>query len=627
MARRKQQQQQSESKEQQQPQSPKEQDDQDEPCRGDVIDYGNNDDDDEHHDSFELDQPKRIGRNASILLSPTQDIMNKLFISKEELGGSKVFQESFNSSMKFFVNDSANSDTTFHDCYDMEYFSDNDNGEIDEEVDDRQPIILGEGAFAIVYRCIHKVNGRHYAVKEIGNNASYTSCNGNSIKFEIQALRKLKDYPNLVTPLFDVFDSDLNDETYLVMEEMKGGNLLERLQIKEFYPEKEAKKVVRTCLEAIKCCHQKLIVHRDIKPENILLLSPEDDTKIKLADFGCSKKIIPGNTSYLRTLCGTKYYVAPEILMVEEEDPQSGYDERCDIWSIGVLAYVLLAGYQPFEGSDEEISEFICGGDYEFHEKYWSDVGLQPKKLIRGLLTVDPDLRMTINRALDSDWLSRKSTTTTTTQSPPAKSSNTFSNINNNKIKTPALKKKERNRGIKGEKKKSKSSKDQLRQQKGDSSTTSSSPLATAKPLSLAALPTKKKKSKSSQLLSDSPASSPITATILATPNTSPMKSKKSKSKQFPPKSPASFPTTPSAPATPTTPQTKKKKSKLKSKQLSPKSPASSKGMQKRSLSTKEVENDRLSSPKTPSPSSPSKTKKSFMSKLLSPRRPPSSSL
>ena len=128
----------------------------------------------------------------------------------------------------------------------------------------------------------------------------------------------------------------------MVMAEMRGGDLLSRIVDKEVYTEREARGVCKILFEAVLYCHQKRVAHRDIKPENLLLVDEHDDTNIKLADFGFAKKVT-GDLS-LSTLCGTAQYVAPEILDFQVE----GYDERCDMWSVGVVTYILLGKFLRF---------------------------------------------------------------------------------------------------------------------------------------------------------------------------------------------------------------------------------------------------------------------------------------
>ena len=287
-------------------------------------------------------------------------------------------QESF-SSLSLCVNDSAGG-KDFTDCY-------------------RKRGILGEGGFAIVYRCKHRLNRQYYAVKEVLNE-EYEGTGGEDVKGEISALKTLRDGP-FVVRLLDVFQTV--ERTHMVMEEMAGGDLLERITEKGLYRERDARKVSRTLFEAIAFCHKKRICHRDIKPENILLASPHSDTSIKLADFGCSGRITSPNC--LHTLCGTYRYAAPEVYGGEDH----GYGESCDLWSAGVVVFALLGGYAPFEADDDDdIPALVCSGHYEFDDPCWSDVSENAKDVIRGLLQVNPSVRLTVNQALDSKWLRRR---------------------------------------------------------------------------------------------------------------------------------------------------------------------------------------------------------------------------
>ncbi|CAB9522433.1 MAP kinase-activated protein kinase 2 (Fragment) [Seminavis robusta] len=284
------------------------------------------------------------------------------------------------SQLSFSVNDSA-SNKTFEEVYDM-------------------GSVLGEGGFAFVYQCQHLQNNHTYAVKEC---LKKETTKGDEIKDEIAALRRVKESPHFVR-LLDVFDEP--DRTFLVMEEMKGGDLLDKLGEIEVYEEWEARKVARTLLEAVAYCHKRKIAHRDIKPENILLPRADDITVIKLADFGCAKRW--KDPKEMVTLCGSPQYVAPEV--VGDARPEGeGYSCQCDLWSVGVVLYIILGGYAPFESEDEhELLDMICTADYEFHEDYWHDVEDYPKDLIESLLVVNPKKRATARQALQSSWLRRR---------------------------------------------------------------------------------------------------------------------------------------------------------------------------------------------------------------------------
>ena len=364
-----------------------------------------------------LELSLNLGSSAvSFKNRPSQDVINNLKLIADDMASLVSGMNDSISSLSLCVNDSAGGDVMFEDCYDMTGHT------------------LGQGGFATVYRCIHVDNEQEYAVKEILNDNYSVEEGGNNIRREIRALKKLRDGPYVVR-LLDTFQEI--DKTYMIMEEMNGGDLLQRLCAKQYYEPNPARKLSRTLLEAIKYCHSKCIVHRDIKPENILLLHPDDDTKIKLGDFGCAKQFRLNQCPYqLKTLCGTQAYVAPEILLQNDDDPNhSGYDERCDIWSTGVLIYTMLAGYLPFDGDEDHLPEYIVSGDYEFHDEYWKNVPTSAKQLIQGLLTVDRDQRWTLSQALDEEWLRRYQSSHSNKSSTfgPTSSSSSSSNDHSNK--------------------------------------------------------------------------------------------------------------------------------------------------------------------------------------------------
>jgi len=177
-----------------------------------------------------------------------------------------------------------------------------------------------------------------------------------------------------------------------------GGELFDRIVEKSYYNEKEARATCRILLEAVGYCHEHSVAHRDLKPENLLLLSKEDDSSIKIADFGFAK-IVEGRGS-LKTQCGTPGYVAPEILNGKP------YDESADMWSVGVILYILLGGYPPFiEDDQRRLFRKIRKGQYEFHEEYWGTVSDDAKNLISNLLCVKADDRLTASEALQSNWI------------------------------------------------------------------------------------------------------------------------------------------------------------------------------------------------------------------------------
>lgn len=166
---------------------------------------------------------------------------------------------------------------------------------------------------------------------------------------------------------------------------------------REQYSERDAKEVMRQLFSSIDYIHSKGIVHRDLKPENLLLEDDDNDTKIKMTDFGLSK--IYSQEFMMSTACGTPGYVAPEILNC------AGYDPAVDMWSAGVIMYILLCGYPPFYSeNDAQLFESILEANYHFHSPYWDDISAEAKDLIKKLLVVEPKQRLTAKQALDTAW-------------------------------------------------------------------------------------------------------------------------------------------------------------------------------------------------------------------------------
>lgn len=252
---------------------------------------------------------------------------------------------------------------------------------------------LGEGAFSVVIEAVRKTNNKSYAIK-IVTKSKLSIEDEQALKDEIQVLNELK-HENIIQ-LYDVFDE--RSFIYLVTELMSGGELFDRIVSKAFYNEKEARDLCKILFEAIAYCHSKRVAHRDLKPENLLLVSKGDDSRMKIADFGFAKKA--PNEECLSTQCGTPGYVAPEIL------EGTKYGTKADMWSLGVIVYILLGGYPPFiENTQKKLFMKIRRGEYEFHEQYWKSVSQEAKNLIRRLLTVDPRKRITAEEALKNSWI------------------------------------------------------------------------------------------------------------------------------------------------------------------------------------------------------------------------------
>lgn len=255
--------------------------------------------------------------------------------------------------------------------------------------------VLGTGAFSTVKEGLHKnaPPGVSYAIKVVDRN-KLTEEDAAALIDEVTILKEF-DHPHVIQ-LFDFFEEP--NTYYLVMERMSGGELFDRIVAKLYYNEKEARDVCKTLLDAVNYCHENNVAHRDLKPENLLLLSPENDSEVKIADFGFAKRVFVPNS--LTTQCGTPGYVAPEIL---EGLP---YDTAADMWSVGVILYILLGGYPPFiEKNQRDLFRKIRRGEYEFHEEYWGAVSQDAKNLISSLLAVDPKKRLAAEEALSNNWI------------------------------------------------------------------------------------------------------------------------------------------------------------------------------------------------------------------------------
>ena len=218
-----------------------------------------------------------------------------------------------------------------------------------------------------------------------------------NLRKEVEILQQLQ-HPNIVSCL-DFFED--RKSFHVVMEFLQGGEALDKLVQKQHYSELEARELVLVLLNAIKHCHDRSIVHRDLKFENLLLVSKETNHlgSIKVVDFGFATRV---NGLEKLPQCGTPSYVAPEILKHE------AYGLPCDMWSIGVIAYILLGGYPPFnERTQKALFSKIKRGKYEFHEDYWKNVSSEAQDFISKLLVADQRKRSTVDQAMKHDWILR----------------------------------------------------------------------------------------------------------------------------------------------------------------------------------------------------------------------------
>ena len=250
---------------------------------------------------------------------------------------------------------------------------------------------IGTGSFGQVRLAIHKATKQTRAVKIIQKSKVDTKVLFN----EINVLSKLS-HPNIMQ-IYEIFYDNTN--IYIVSEYCKGGELFEIISTKGNFSEKDACVIMKQLMSAICYSHQNNIVHRDLKPENILMDNDSDDLTIKIIDWGCAQTI--KTTKQSNQADGTAYYIAPEVLKGE-------YNEKCDIWACGVIFYILLCGYPPFNGeTDDEIYLEVLKGKFEFPEEDWSEVSDEAKALIKKMLTKDVNKRITALDSMQDPWFKK----------------------------------------------------------------------------------------------------------------------------------------------------------------------------------------------------------------------------
>lgn len=262
--------------------------------------------------------------------------------------------------------------------------------------------LLGDGSFSVCRKCIHKRTGVAYAVKIISRRIDSTR--------EIQLLKLCQGHQNIVS-FKDVFYDETH--TYLVLELLKGGELLEKIRKKSRFTEKEAISIFQKLVSAVSFMHARGIVHRDLKPENLLFSDESENAEIKIVDFGFAR-IKPENQA-MKTPCCTLHYAAPEVLrQITTGVDGNGYDESCDLWSLGVILYTMLSGKAPFQSYSREASAAVImhrikEGEFNFSGVQWEIVSSQAKDVIRGLLTVDPRHRLTMDELRTHSWVQGQS--------------------------------------------------------------------------------------------------------------------------------------------------------------------------------------------------------------------------
>ncbi|KAK7496091.1 hypothetical protein BaRGS_00012792 [Batillaria attramentaria] len=248
---------------------------------------------------------------------------------------------------------------------------------------------LGRGATSCVFKCDQYGTDTHWAVKIINKNVDKKV-----VCSEIGILLRMSS--PYVIRLKEVYETP--SQLFLVLELVTGGELFDRIVTQGFYSEKDAARAVSDILHGVLYLHQNGVVHRDLKPENLLYESMTDGCKLKIADFGLSRIIEP--EIQMSTVCGTPGYCAPEVLRGEP------YTQAVDLWSVGVITYILLCGYEPFFAEDEaQMYRMIIKGQYTFDEQYWGEISENAKDFVCKLLVLDPKKRPTAADALKHPWV------------------------------------------------------------------------------------------------------------------------------------------------------------------------------------------------------------------------------
>ena len=253
--------------------------------------------------------------------------------------------------------------------------------------------ILGGGHFGTVRIGFkrNEVSKRKYAIKSISKK-NLTEKDLDDLIKEVDIIANL-DHPNIIK-----FFETYHDEFYfhIVMELCTGKEVFDKIVEEDYLTESKVAKIIYKVTSAINYCHANGITHRDIKPENILLESSDPDADIKLIDFGLSRKY--NINEKMHTILGTPYYVAPEVL-------KGDYDQKCDVWSIGAITYIMLCGEPPFLGkTNNEIFKKILNDDVLFDKSKWKKTSNEAKNFIRECMNKNPEKRFSAQKALEHPW-------------------------------------------------------------------------------------------------------------------------------------------------------------------------------------------------------------------------------
>ena len=259
--------------------------------------------------------------------------------------------------------------------------------------------VLGKGAFSIVKKGSNLQTGEDVAIKVISKQTLLDN-ELEATRNEASILRNLS-HSNIIQAL-DTFENV--DYYFLVQELVSDGDLFSHIENNGSLGEKESQCICRSIIDALSYMHANKICHRDIKPENVLLKHDgKKNVLTKLTDFGFAKRYADKSESYMTTMCGTLSYLAPEVLLAK------GYTNKIDCWSLGVVTFLMIGGYQPFQGEEwndvTSKKQAIVKGEFTFEGNYWLPVSSECKHFIKSLIKINPTERMSSIHALNHEWL------------------------------------------------------------------------------------------------------------------------------------------------------------------------------------------------------------------------------
>jgi|Transcript_59479 serine/threonine protein kinase len=270
---------------------------------------------------------------------------------------------------------------------------------------------LGRGSFAVVHKCVNKKSGKSFAVKVV-NKCKTTPSQLKDLDAEISIMRKLR-HESIIS-LYEVVASATS--LYIILELVRGGDLFHMISKLKHYSETVAAQLMANFMSALDYMHKQGVAHRDLKPDNMLLMNPMPKnmaglkyeskllSEIKIADFGFAQEC--GNEDNMTKCCGTPYYIAPEVLECGLYKTGPPYGKQVDMWSAGVICYVLLSGSPAFQAQKrDQLFKLIVKAEFSFTGQLWDRISADAKDLISKLLVKSPKKRYTAQDALGHQWL------------------------------------------------------------------------------------------------------------------------------------------------------------------------------------------------------------------------------